>query len=257
MADAKERLANSMVQNQGTPGPQPQRVEEYAGQWTANGDPLHDAMIDPNNPFNNPNSGNAAETGSKYNDWLYGSNSAAANNLQGTISPLANLQGRTDYENKQFQAGLGDMKKQSANLLTKQADQTANLAVRNVRKSDNARGLLYSNIRESGEASAKGRVSSLLAKQIAESNMDYDKSAEARQNSAAQAKLGAAEAALERQSELDNIRQANNTSRAQQMQQLASIGGYAAGRYAGGGTSSTVPTESYNMNGRYITNQVS
>jgi hypothetical protein len=48
---------------------------------------------------------------------------------------------------------------------------------------------------------------------------------------AAQAKIGDISASLERQSQLDQVRQQNTIARGQQMQQLASIAGYAAGSY--------------------------
>lgn len=168
------------------------------------------------------------------NQWLYEGQGQAADAARAgsRISTGQVLQHNLDKEANQFASGAGDLKKESQNLLTRQADVTAGQAVRNVRKADNSRGLLYSNIRESNEAGAKGRVSSLLAQQIADSNSDIDKSLLSRQQAAVQAKLNQAEAAQQRQAEVDSIRQANSVARMQQMQQLAQIAGYAGGRIA-------------------------
>lgn len=163
-----------------------------------------------------------------YNNWLYNSNDVLANAM---TTESQKQQYQLDKEAKSYGDNLDQMKSNSNNLLSAQADQTLGQGLHNVRKDANSRGLLYSNIREGGEANLKGRVSSMLAHQIADSNAEFDQGLQSRKMSAAQAKIGEASAALERQAQVDSVRQQNQIARGQQMQQLASIAGYAAGRY--------------------------
>ena len=191
-----------------------------------------------------------------YNNWLYNSNDVLANAMTTSGQKLSyNL----DNEAKKFGQEAGGMKSESANLLSRQADQVAGQAVRGVRKADNSRGLLYSNIREGNEAGAKGRVSSLLAQQIADSNSDIDKSLLTRQQSAAQAKLNQADQAVQRQAEVDSVRQANSVSRMQQMQQLAQMAGYAGGQmasdYRGGSSPSSNGQRTSTGGNRYMSSE--
>lgn len=188
-----------------------------------------------------------------YNNWLYNSNDVLANAM---TTGGQKLSYKLDNEAKDYRAGLGDMKSQSANLLAKGADQALDAGVHNVRKGANDRGLLYSNMREGDESSLRGRVSGLLAQQIAESNSDFDKSALSREQTAAASKINQAEQAAARQAELDSVRQANSVNRAQQMQQLANIGGYAAGRYMNSGGDKGQVSESKQVSGGTISNRL-
>jgi hypothetical protein len=185
-----------------------------------------------------------------YNNWLYNSNDVLANAL---TTSGQKLQYNLEKEAKNYRAGLDTQKYDAAELLKRTAAQSMESGLHNARKGANDRGLLYSNIREGDEQNVRGRVSGLLAQQIADSNSDFDKSALSREQTAAAAKINQVEQAAARQAELDAVRQQNAVSRAQQMQQLAGIGGYAAGRFlsseAKAPTVGNQATNSYNATG--------
>lgn len=250
----KMKVANQMAQ-----GSQPRPSMNYQdyltnGQWDDSKFTNAFGTID----INDPNNDTVKTYDRLQNDWLYQGTGASADAARAgsRITPQMLMQNQMDREASSYEANLDQTKAKSANLLTAQADQTLNQGLHNVRSDANKRGLLYSNIRSGNEADLRGRVSSLLARQISESNADFDNSANARKYSAAEAKLNSASAALERQAQVDAIRQQNDVSRAQQMQQLASIAGYAAGSLMSGSKSQNSPDRMSTGGNRYISSDV-
>lgn len=131
----------------------------------------------------------------------------------------------------------------------KQIEGEGNLALqsglKDTKQNFNRRGLLYSGLREAGEQDVKGRVASTMASQKAQSNKELTDLAGAKYNKAAQVGLQGYQQAVEREAQIESIKLQSSVSRAQTMQQLGQLGGYAAGAYYGSRSPSPTPQAGY------------
>jgi len=157
------------------------------------------------------------------------------------ITPLQRLQYTMERDARDFRRNLPSIMATQRDNLVRNADSTLSTGLSGVRQGMNSRGMLYSGLRQGEESGLRGRVSSLLAQQIADSNAEVMKEADTRNSSYVSANLKALEAARQRQEEIEKIRTQNQIARAQHMQQLAQMGGYALGQGMGGGQTAQQP----------------
>ncbi len=157
--------------------------------------------------------------------------SAGFNMFYDPLSPGQKLTEQLGTSAYNFRTGLVDKENAAANDIKAQAGQTLDQGLRQTREGANSRGLLYSGLRQGAEQGLRGRVANAMASQIAGSNADLNKQADARDQTAAQAAMGQAAAAQQAQAQADQMAAENAVYRAQQMQQLSGAIGYGFGRY--------------------------
>lgn len=145
-------------------------------------------------------------------------------------SQLAESLGNAAYHNRK---GLLGDENESASIIRRQGGEALGQGTKKIREGANSRGLLYSGMRQGAETDLRGKVANTMASQIQESNSDLMKRADSMDQIATQAKLQGAEKSFQSQLMIDQITQQNQVARAQQMQQLAGMAGYAFGRYMG------------------------
>lgn len=143
------------------------------------------------------------------------------------------LRKRLFGEAQQFEKDLPGLQKQAGNQIEAEGDMALRSGIKGTRENFNRRGLLYSGLRQAGEQDVRGRVASTMAGQRAQANQDLSKLAMAKATKAAQVGLQGYQDAVNREAEIAGVNLQNQVARAQMMQQLGQIGGYAAGSYFG------------------------
>lgn len=139
------------------------------------------------------------------------------------------LRGRLFGEAQDFEKNLSGYQQQASDQIGKEGDLALQSGLKGTRQNFNRRGLLYSGLREGGEQDVRGKVASGMAGQKAQSNQDLNKMAQAKWAKAGQVGLQGYQDAVNREAEIAGINLQNQVARAQAMQQLGQVGGYAAG----------------------------
>jgi hypothetical protein len=126
-----------------------------------------------------------------------------------------------------------------------EAGQALDSGINNTRDNYNSRGLLYSGMREGGEASVRNAVAGQMASGIAGTRQDYQTAQDAQKQAYASVDLANQQDTLNRATQAFDTANQNNIARMQAMQQLGGGLGSAAGTIAGGkyyDTTSPSPT---------------
>lgn len=149
------------------------------------------------------------------------------------------LRGRLFGEAQDYEKNLEGYKTAAGRQIEGEGNLALQSGLKDTKQNFNRRGLLYSGLREAGEQDVKGRVASTMASQKAQSNKELTDLAGAKYNKAAQVGLQGYQQAVEREAQIESIKLQSSVSRAQTMQQLGQVGGYAAGAYYGSQSPST------------------
>lgn len=118
--------------------------------------------------------------------------------------------------------------------LRQQSNQSLGQGINSTRSNYNSRGLLYSGLREGGEAQIKNAVSGNLASAEAGTTADYQNSMAAEKTAYGSVDLASAAQNIQMATDAYNTASQNNIARLQAMQQLGTGVGKAAGTVAGG-----------------------
>jgi class 3 adenylate cyclase len=136
-------------------------------------------------------------------------------------------------EAKEFRANLpkytGERYAQAAQL----GQETLQDTTKNIKQNANRRGLLFSGMRQGQEASARGRMASMLAGQRAEINREAQDLAGAKEEAAAQTGLAGFGDAIQRSDNLYKQALDQEMARRKNMAQLGQGVGYGLGAYYG------------------------
>jgi hypothetical protein len=150
---------------------------------------------------------------------------SALNNL---LARSANRQGIKSSLN-----AMPGMEQQEEGLLKRDASDAMGQGIRNTRQNYNQRGLLYSGMREGGEAKVRAQTAGTLESQIASTRQDYAKATDAKQQALVSLGMADEKEKLDRANALFETTTKNNIARQQAFQQLGEGVGYAAGAYYG------------------------
>ncbi len=129
--------------------------------------------------------------------------------------------------------------------------QALDSGTRNTRRNYNSRGLLYSGMREGGEQSVRGAVSSQLARGMAGAERDVRGSTDAAKAAYASVGLANQQENLKQANAAFDTAHANNIARLQAMQQLGQGVGYAGGMAYGSLSNPSNPAASTSMKNEF------
>ena len=151
------------------------------------------------------------------------------------------LRDRLYGEAQSFERDLPGMQKGASEQIQREGDMALESGLKGTRQNFNRRGLLYSGLREAGEQGVRGKVASTMAGQKAQSNKELTDLSKSKWEKVANAGLQSYQDSVNREAEIENIKLQNSVARAQVMQQLGQVGGYAAGAYLASPSNASTP----------------